>query len=75
MLKDWTIIDRLDQIHVPMLIINGRQDVAQDFVIAPFWAKIHKVKWLTFEKSSHQPFWEERELYFQRIAEFLELNV
>ena len=72
-LKDWSIIDRLDKVRVPTFVINGRKDIAQDFVVAPFFQKIQKVKWITFEKSSHTPFFEERELYMKRVAEFLAL--
>ncbi|KAJ7334827.1 proline iminopeptidase [Mycena albidolilacea] len=53
-LKGWSIVDRLDQFTVPTLIINGRYDISQDFVIGPF-DKINKVKWITFENSSHLP--------------------
>ena len=72
-LKDWTIVDRLEKVRVPTFVINGRKDIAQDFVVAPFYQKIKKVKWITFEKSSHTPMFEERELFLERIAEFVEL--
>ena len=73
MLKGWSIIHRLDEIEVPTFVINGRRDIAQDFVVAPFFQRIKKVKWMTFENSSHTPFYEERELYMRRVKEFLEL--
>ena len=72
-LKGWSIVDRLDQIEVPTLVINGRGDIAQDFVVAPFFQKIKKVKWITFEKSTHTPMFEERELFMKRVKEFVEL--
>lgn len=72
-MKGWSIIDRLDQIDVPTFVINGRKDIAQDFVVSPFFEKIKKVKWVTFENSSHTPFFEERELFMTRVKEFLEL--
>lgn len=71
MLKDWTIEDRLHLIHVPTLIINGCADIAQDFVVAPFFQKIGKVRWVTFENSSHTPHWEERKRFMTLAAEFL----
>ncbi|EKM58078.1 uncharacterized protein PHACADRAFT_171311 [Phanerochaete carnosa HHB-10118-sp] len=70
---NWSIIDRLHNIEVPTLVMNGAKDIAQDFVIAPFFQKIPKAKWITFAKSSHTPFWEERELYMKQVANFLEL--
>ena len=57
--------------RVPTLVINGRNDVAQDFVCEPFFRNIKKVKWVTFEMSSHMPMWEERERYMNVISEFL----
>ncbi|KAL6299308.1 hypothetical protein BKA93DRAFT_882394 [Sparassis latifolia] len=72
-MKDWTVIDRLHLVRVPTFLINGRGDMAQDFVVAPFFQKISKVKWVTFENSSHTPFWEEREKFMKLVAEFLKL--
>ena len=70
-LKDWTIVDRLHLVRVPTFVINGRKDISQDFVVAPFFEHIPKVKWVTFEQSSHTPFWEEREHYNKLVEEFL----
>ncbi|KAH9921649.1 uncharacterized protein B0H18DRAFT_1121340 [Fomitopsis serialis] len=72
-MQGWTAIDRLHKVRVSTLVINGRMDMAQDFVVAPFFEKINKVKWITFEKSSHCPFWEERERYMNILDEFLKL--
>jgi pimeloyl-ACP methyl ester carboxylesterase len=72
--KDWTSIGRLHLIHVPTLLINGRKDIAQDFVVEPYFEEIPKVKWITLENSTHTPFFEERERYFQLIADFLEYS-
>ncbi|TFY68097.1 hypothetical protein EVJ58_g1188 [Rhodofomes roseus] len=72
-MKDWTIIDRLHRVLAPTLVINGRKDFMQDFVVAPFFEKINKVKWITFEQSSHCPFWEERQRYMEVIDDFLKL--
>ncbi|RPD66179.1 proline iminopeptidase [Lentinus tigrinus ALCF2SS1-7] len=74
-LKDWTVVDRLHLVRVPTFVINGRKDVSQDFVVAPFFERIPKVKWVTFEKSSHTPFWEERERFMQLVRDFLKLQV
>ncbi|EKM58102.1 uncharacterized protein PHACADRAFT_182489 [Phanerochaete carnosa HHB-10118-sp] len=72
-LLPWSIIDRLHNIEVPTLVVNGADDVAQDFVVETFFQKNPKAKWITFANSSHTPFWEERELYMKRLADFLEL--
>lgn len=70
---DWDVIDKLHTVEVPALILNGRADYMQDFVNAPFFTHIPRVKWITFEKSSHMPFWEERERYMQVVQNFLDL--
>ncbi|GBE89279.1 proline iminopeptidase [Sparassis latifolia] len=71
LLKKWSIIDRLHLLRMPTLVINGRKDIAQDFVVEPFFDNIPKVKWVTFENSSHTPFWEERERFMQLVERFL----
>ncbi|KAM5532053.1 hypothetical protein V8D89_014304 [Ganoderma adspersum] len=70
-LDNWSIIERLHMVRVPTFVINGRKDIAQDFVVAPFFQRIRQVKWVTFEQSSHTPFWEEHEHYNRLIVEFL----
>ncbi|KAI0791298.1 proline iminopeptidase [Abortiporus biennis] len=70
-LGTWTCIDRLDQVRVSTLLLNGVDDIAQDFVVRPFFDKIPKIKWFTFAKSSHTPFYEERDKFMNLVAEFL----
>ena len=71
-LKEWSIIDRLHTIRPPTLVINARHDVAQDFVTAPFFKHIPRVKWITFE-SCHLPLWDERERYNKVLQQFLDM--
>ncbi|KAI0635274.1 proline-specific peptidase [Trametes polyzona] len=70
-LVGWSAIDRLHLVRVPTLLINGRKDIAQDFVVQPFFQHIPKVKWVTFGNSSHTPFFEEPERFLQVVADFL----
>ncbi|CAL1700027.1 unnamed protein product [Somion occarium] len=70
-LNNWSIIDRLHLVRVPTLVINGRMDMAQDFVVRPLVEGIQQAKWVTFENSSHTPFLEERQKYMKLVAEFL----
>ncbi|KAI0315992.1 hypothetical protein OF83DRAFT_1173305 [Amylostereum chailletii] len=72
-LNKWSIVDRLHTVRVPTFVVNGRADIAQDFVVAPFFEKIPKAKWVTLERSSHMPFWEERPRFMQLVREFLAL--
>ena len=69
--KGWTIVDRLHDVDVPTLVINGQYDVAQDYVTEAYINRIPGAKWIKFEESSHMPFWEEREKYMQLTADFL----
>ena len=70
----WTIVDRLHNITVPTLVINGAKDIAQDFVVAPFFQNIPKAKWVKCSESSHMPYWEEKEFYYREVGEFLTAN-
>ncbi|KAI0325284.1 proline-specific peptidase [Cubamyces sp. BRFM 1775] len=70
-LDGWTIVERLRQVDVPTLVINGRYDIAQDFTTKPFADNIPGAKWITFEDSSHTPFWEERARYMKVVGDFL----
>jgi pimeloyl-ACP methyl ester carboxylesterase len=71
-LKDWSIVDRLHQVTMPALVINGRYDPASDAVVGPLFWYIPRAKWVRFEESSHMPFWEERERYMELVGEFLD---
>jgi pimeloyl-ACP methyl ester carboxylesterase len=70
-LPHWTNVDRLHEIEVPTLVINGKYDVCQDSVVKPFFERIQRVKWVRFEKSSHTPFFEEREEFMSLVAGFV----
>lgn len=48
--------------------------MVQDTVVQPFFDKIPKIKWMTFEKSSHTPMWEEREKFMEVVEHFLNLE-
>ena len=67
----WTIVDRLHAVDVPVLVINGRYDIAQDWVVAAYYEKIPGAQWIKFENSSHNPSWEEREEYMRAVETFL----
>ena len=70
-LATWDINDRLSNINVPALVINGKDDIAQDFVIQGFLDHIPQSHHLKFSKSSHTPFWEERTAYMLAVGTFL----
>lgn len=70
-LQNWSIIDRLRLVRIPVLIVNGRKDIAQDYVVKPLFDGIPKVRWVTFGDSSHTPHMEERERFMKLASEFL----
>lgn len=71
-LKTWSIIDRLDRIRVPTLLISGRYDEATPAVVQPFADRIKDVRWEIFESSSHMPHVEETERCLKVVGDFLD---
>ncbi|MFC4950895.1 proline iminopeptidase-family hydrolase [Pseudonocardia sp. GCM10023141] len=70
-LRDWSIIDRLDQITVPTLVVSGAHDEATAACVAPFVERIADVRRHVFPESSHMPHIEEREAFMALLAGFL----
>jgi L-proline amide hydrolase len=71
-LKTWSIIDRLDDIRVPTLLISGRYDEATPAVVQPFADRIKDVRWEIFDNSSHMPHVEETERCLKVVGDFLD---
>ena len=71
-LQGWTIIDRLDRVAAPTLLVSGRYDEATAECVQPFADRIPDVRWTVFEQSSHMPHVEERELFMAVVGEFLD---
>ena len=59
--KNWSITDKVHKINVPTLLINGRDDTAQDKVMAGYFRHIPRVRWVQFALSTHTAHMEERE--------------
>ena len=70
-LRDWSVIDRLDRVSAPTLLISGRHDEATPAVVQPFSDRIPDVRWQIFELSSHLPHIEETEVCLRTAAEFI----
>jgi len=70
-IRDWTIIDRLDRIAAPTLLISGRHDEATEAVVQPFADRIAGATWRIFEESSHLPHIEETAACLASISEFI----
>jgi L-proline amide hydrolase len=73
-LKNWSIIDRLDRIEVPVLLISGKYDEATPATVQPYMDGINDVHWELFEHSSHFPHIEETDRYLDVVARFLDAH-
>ena len=73
-LKSWSIIDKLDRIQAPTLLISGRHDEATKATVQPYADHIPDVRWTIFEESSHLPHLEEGEACLKLVADFLAAN-
>lgn len=73
-IKDWSIIDRLDRVEVPVLLVSGHYDEATPATVQPYADHIKDVRWTIFENSSHMPHVEETERCLQVVGAFLDEN-
>jgi L-proline amide hydrolase len=71
-LRDWTVVDRLDRITVPTLLVSGAYDEATPATVQPFADRIPDVRWETFPESSHMPHVEEEDRFLSVVGEFLQ---
>jgi len=67
----WDVTPRLKTIRVPTLVLGGRYDEVSPAVAGEIHKHIRGSELTTFYKSSHLPFWEERETFMKRILSFL----
>jgi L-proline amide hydrolase len=70
-LKNWDIIPRLGEIHVPTLVTSGRFDEATPLIAGTVHEGIPGSRWMIFEASAHTAHAEEPERYMQVLAAFL----
>ncbi len=70
-IRQWSIIERLDRIKAPTLLISGRHDEATPAVVQPFRDRIADVRWTVFEKSSHMPHVEETDAFLATVSDFI----
>ncbi|KAI1343260.1 proline-specific peptidase [Xylariaceae sp. FL0016] len=69
--KDFEPWKHAHKIEVETLLLNGRYDEAMDSCMLPWFKAIQKVKWVTFEESSHMAHWEERSRFNEICGAFL----
>ncbi|MER7071824.1 proline iminopeptidase-family hydrolase [Terrabacter sp. NPDC000476] len=70
-LKNWSVVDRLDGIHVPTLVVAGAHDEAMPSVWEPFTSRIPDVRSHVFPESSHMPHVEEPDAFLDVVESFL----
>jgi L-proline amide hydrolase len=70
-IRTWSIIDRLDRIQAPTLLISGRYDEATEVVVQPFADHIADMRWAIFPNSSHMPHVEEPAACLEVVEDFL----
>lgn len=70
-IRYWDVTDRLHAIRVPTLVLGGKYDEVSPAVARGIHKGVHGSELTTFLKSSHLPFWEEREAFIGRVLRFL----
>jgi L-proline amide hydrolase len=70
-LRGWSIVDRLDRVAVPTLVVSGAYDEATAACVRPFTERIPDVRQHVFAESSHMPHVEEREAFMELVGAFL----
>jgi len=71
-IKNWDIVDRLGEIHVPTLVLSGRYDEATPLIAETVQRGIPGAEWVLFEHSAHLPHVEETERCLRVVTDFLE---
>lgn len=70
-LRDWSIIDRLDGIDVPTLVIAGEYDEATPETWRPYVERIPDSREHVFSDASHTPHIEQTEAFLDVVGSFL----
>jgi ssDNA-binding Zn-finger/Zn-ribbon topoisomerase 1 len=70
-LKDWDIVNRLGEIHLPTLITSSRYDEATPAIAEVVHKGIAGSEWVMFEASAHCAHAEEADRYAQVLDSFL----
>ena len=70
-LKEWSVVDRLEGVDVPTLVVAGAHDEARPETWQPFVERIPDVTSHVFAESSHMPHVEEPEEFRRVVGTFL----
>jgi len=70
-LKDFDQISKLKMLHMPILITGGRYDEARPETLAYVASQLLHAQLITYERSAHVAFLEEREKYLSDLRRFI----
>lgn len=73
-LRDWSVVDRVQSIAAPTLLVSGAYDEATPATMQPFMDGIPDVRWEMFPQSSHMPHVEEEERFLTVVDGFLQTH-
>jgi proline iminopeptidase len=73
-LKDWSRLDRLHELAMPVLIVAGRHDVMTPACAGLMADALPDARVVIFENSSHVPHYEEPEAYIEAVGAFLDAH-
>lgn len=59
----WSALDRFHLARAPALVITWQEDIIQSYTSKPYFWGIKQAKWVHLDRSSHEPFYEQREKY------------
>jgi L-proline amide hydrolase len=71
-LRDWSIVDRIDAVNVPTLIISGEFDEAAPETVRPYHERIPDARWEILKNCSHMPQTEDPDTFLPLVVEFLD---
>ena len=70
-LKNWDVIARLPEIHVPTLVISGEYDECTPLIAETVHRGIPGSQWVLFEKCSHITHAEDPQRYIQVLTNYI----
>lgn len=70
-LKTWSVLDRLERIETPTLLLSGAFDEATPAIVDEIQKRIPRSDWILFNASSHTPHIEEPVAFRAAVRGFL----
>ncbi|WP_426242704.1 proline iminopeptidase-family hydrolase [Nocardioides sp. LHG3406-4] len=70
-LADWSVVERLDAVEVPTLVIGGEHDQATPETWAPYVERIPDARAHVFADASHTPHVEQTDQWLRVVGDFI----